>query len=524
MSNVKLLDCSLRDGGYVNDFDFGKSNIDRIIQSLTNAGIEYIELGFLEDCEYHIDKTMFSSIEQIVDLNLDYTADSKYVVMTRLNHLNLDRLPEFVENTVDAIRVTFHIGEIEEAMEYCQKIQDKGYKVFSQPVGTTTYTDEQLIYLIGKINELKPFAFSIVDTLGVMTRYDIRRTIQLIDKRLDQDISLGFHSHNNLQLSFSNSQEILDMDIEREIVIDSTIHGMGRGAGNLHTELIAQYINTVDGKRYHISQLLHVIDSYFSFAKEKYEWGYSIPYFLAASHNCHPNYSSYLMSKKNLDVKIISTLLDLIPDADRGMYDHKLIKSIYYSYQDNIVDDSNDLKELTKTIGDKEILLIAPGKSVVENSLYIREYIKSNNPIVISINFIPEKFNTTYNFFSNSRRLHNDSKQKKEKLILTSNIRDVDSNLVFNYASYTNNFNLVSDNATLMMLDILKSAGYKSVSLAGFDGYVIDKDAENYRRESMETHLDSNHYEKLNENISKYLKDFKKEFKLNFITKTNYEF
>ena len=127
---------------------------------------------------------------------------------------------------------------------------------------TNLYSEDELLYLIDEINGIKPCVLTIVDTLGNMYEKDVVNLFRLIEENLDNDISLGFHSHNSLQLSFSNTKALLGMNIKREIIIDSCIYGMGRGAGNLCTELITKYLNDNYAKDYKIPPLLKIIDEF----------------------------------------------------------------------------------------------------------------------------------------------------------------------------------------------------------------------------------------------------------------------
>ena len=207
MSKIQLLDCTLRDGGYINNFRFGKYAIRKILQQLTHAGLDIVECGFLEDGEYDEDTSIFNAAEQIASLLPNEHGRTMFVAMVCYGEYDLSQLSPCTRNSIDGIRVTFHYDEVEGALEYCREIKEKGYKVFVQPVGTSSYTDIQLLHLIEKVNELQPYSFYLVDTLGLMHKNDIARFFYLINTNLDKSINMGFHSHNNLQLSFSNSQE-----------------------------------------------------------------------------------------------------------------------------------------------------------------------------------------------------------------------------------------------------------------------------------------------------------------------------
>ena len=118
--------------------------------------------------------------------------------MIQYGAISIEEISDFDETSIDGIRLTFHQHEIDEAFVLGEKLMAKGYKVFMQPVGTMTYTDDALLALIKRINNLQPFAFYIVDTLGTMYKKDLLHMFYLVDGQLNKGIALGFHSHNNL--------------------------------------------------------------------------------------------------------------------------------------------------------------------------------------------------------------------------------------------------------------------------------------------------------------------------------------
>lgn len=272
--SIKVLDCTLRDGGYVNNFAFGKENIIDIIKMLGKASIDIIECGFLKSNSFDENETLFGNIDIIKDFISPKFKHIMYVAMLQYGAISNDEIVPYDGTSIDGIRLTFHEHEIEDAFVLGKQLMAKGYKVFMQPVGTITYTDEALIELIKKINELKPFAFYIVDTLGTMYKNDLLRMFYLINHNLEKKIILGFHSHNNLQLSFANAQELIQINSTRELIIDSSIFGMGRGAGNLNTELVTQYLNTIFYPKYDNIEILKILDTYIKPLTLKYKWGY----------------------------------------------------------------------------------------------------------------------------------------------------------------------------------------------------------------------------------------------------------
>lgn len=529
MNNIQILDCTLRDGGYINDWRFGFINIKSIISRLTKANVDVVEVGFLEDHEYDRERSFFSDVEQIIDvLPLD-RGSTQFVAMTRYGELDINNLKEYNGRSIDGIRITFHEDEVDGALHFCKLVKEKGYKVYVQPVGTTGYSDSYLLNLIEIVNKLEPYAFYIVDTLGLMKKNDLLRMFYLVDNNLKENIILGFHSHNNLQLSFSNAQELVDLHTNRKILIDSSVYGMGRGAGNLNTELITQHLNVVRNSNYRTDFLLEIIDETIGKLRETYSWGYSVPYYLAAINNCHPNYATYLMNRKTLPIKSISTILKNIPQEKRNQYNKAYIEELYQQFQRHNIDDTNDRLRLKEKLSGRNILIIAPGSSLTRESERIRRYIRDQQSIVISVNFDGEEFGANYSFYSNAKRYERDQevrfslKGKRADLIITSNIPAVEGDYEFriNYSDYLNDRPLVNDNATLMLLALLIKLEIPRVDIAGFDGFSLNTGA-HYIDRDLENKLDADLILELNRQISEVVKEYSKQIELNFITDSLY--
>lgn len=529
MNRIQILDCTLRDGGYINDWNFGKKTIKKILQKLSEAQIDIIECGFLSDVEYDSDKTIFSKIVQITTL-LPISDKIQYVAMIALGEkeISYEKISECDLNSISGIRLTFHKHEIDRAFEYADKLMKKGYQVFMQPVGTCTYSDKELLKLVERINLIKPYAFYIVDTLGTITGLELMRMFQLIDNNLKAGIKIGFHSHNNLQLSFANAQELIQIFTKREIIIDASVLGMGRGAGNLCTELITQYVNAHITDRYRVTLLLEIVDNYLMRIKEKYPWGYTIPYYIAAVYKCHPNYATYLMNRQTLNVKDIEKIIISISETKRAMYDKEYIASLYQEYQEHFVDDRSTIQKLIKKWEGKSILLLAPGKALLEGKEIIKEYIDKYSPFIISVNFNSKLYKEDMIFISNLKRFENldleEIKEWKKELIITSNIaiNETDKSYVVNYTNYLNADSMISDNAGLMLCQLLKICGVKKVALAGFDGFVADTSS-NYFDKELVNNVEAEALEIKTKKIREQLRKLKNDMEILYVTSSHYE-
>lgn len=524
MSKIQILDCTLRDGGYINDFHFGEQGIKKIIAQLSSANIDIIECGFLENGNNNSEYSLYTTVEQIINvLPIHRNENTIYVAMACYGEYDLAQLTPFDGKSIDGIRVTFHYNEVDDALEYCRQIQIKGYKVFVQPVGTTSYTDEQLLLLIQKVNKLKPYAFYLVDTLGLMHQHDVLRFFYLIDHNLTESIHIGFHSHNNLQLSYSNCQCLASVETDRIISLDSSVSGMGRGAGNLNTELIANYLNTKN-RRYEIEPILEIVDEYIVQIKQEHEWGYSVPYYLAAINGCHPNYASYLSSKQTLNIKSIGTILRMIEQDKRSLFDKKLAEEKYREFQAHEVDDSEGIAALKSVIDGRNVLLIAPGPSLNKYQEEVLHIAKEKHCIVMSATFIPSFIECSYVFLSNLKRYNTTFNPQKKvvNLIHTSNIEVAETNTIrINYSSLLNEEDVIMDNSTIMLLNLLTKLNPSEVFLAGMDGYKID--VSNYAEERLVLNQSRENAEAINRAMRTRIAELRKSLKLSFLTPSLYE-
>lgn len=526
MNNIRILDCTLRDGGYINDWDFGTNKSQVIINLLQKAQIDYIEVGFLTTDKSNDRQTLFNSFEEIEKFLPKDCNKSNLFGMITYGKFPIEKVPNAENSSVKGIRVIFKKSEKDKALEYCEQIKAKGYKLFINPTFTDQYSDEELLVLLKQIAKINPYGVSIVDSMGVMKEKDLLRLYYLIDNNLENDIALCFHSHNNLQLSFSNAQCLMKICSNRELIIDSTVFGMGRGAGNLCTELITQYINDNYNGNYDIVPILKIVDEQINPIFAKTPWGYSVPYYLAATNFCHPNYAKYLVDKQTVPVEIINELLQSIPDNKKAGYDVNLIKQLYIDKISSPIDDTKTVEYFKKLLDDKNILVLAPGKSLKTQEDNIRNYIKENNPFIISLNFYAENFDEDLLFVTNIKRFSSIDNIDKP-LCVTSNIHDnIPKNaMLLNYSSYLNNSKMF-DNVALILLNLFIKIGIKEVAFAGLDGFSSIA-TENYVNDNLINNAKVNEFDECderNEIMKKQIEEYSKNIKINFITKTLYMF
>lgn len=514
MSEIKILDCTLRDGGYCNDWQFGQSNIHSIISGLMEANIDIIECGFItQKCEKNEDRTEFTSFEDIMEILPIDRQGKLFVAMINYGEYSIQHIPDYNGKSVDGIRVAFHKNDRVEAIKFCEQIRKKGYKVFVQGMVTLSYSDEEFLDLIRRVNELNPFAFYIVDSFGVMKRKDLIRLFYTVEHNLSDDIIIGFHSHNNMQLAYSNALALTQVQTNREIIIDSSVYGMGRGAGNLNTELFTEFLNENFRGHYLLQPLLNIIDDILDDFYRKNYWGYSLPNYLSAKNNAHPNYAGYLDDKKTLTVEDMENIFQLMDDDKKVRFDKEYIEHLYIQYLASGKEQDVHKDELKNTLNGSKVLLIAPGKSSVEEQYKINEY--DSGAIRISVNF--DYPNSDFIFLSNLRRFRELNTKVYGKCIVTSNITSNEVYLQTKYRDLLNNVDMVRDNAGLMAIKFLINHGVGEILLAGFDGYSHDT-KENYADKNMEFITRNVVLDAMNEGMAIMLRKYSENVKLTFLT------
>ena len=527
--SMRILDCTLRDGGYVNDWQFGKKTISSILDKLERANIDIIECGFLTGMVKDQNSSLFNSIAQIKEVLPKRQRRAMFVAMIAIGEKELhpSELTPYDGESIEGIRLTFHKEEIGQAIQWAGIIMGKGYKVFMQPVGTVLYRDMELLHLVEQMNGLNPYAFYIVDTLGSMYRNEVSHRFYLIDENMNPGIHLGFHGHNNLQLAFSNAQVLGKIQTKRTLILDSSVYGMGRGAGNLPTELITQYINKNIASRYDVAMVMDIYDEYIASIRKEHEWGYTVPYHIAASHVCHPNYASYLLNKQTLTMLDIERIIQPIPEKYRVLYDQAHIEQLYAQYQSNKLDDSAAVAEITRTIQNKSVLLLAPGKTLVTAYDDIMAFVEKEKPYVISVNFVDPKYRINACFVSNHKRIDAIERDMQHmsgvRAILTSNLPagGVQA-LRVNYDRYINGDSMISDNAGLMLLRLLERCGAQQVYLAGFDGF-HHKHNGNYYSKELDRDVDTEQVQEKQRRIRRQLGRLAQSINLRFLTPSVYQ-
>lgn len=521
MNKIHILDCTLRDGGYCNQWMFGADNKRKILDGLDSAAIDIVECGYLTDKVLaDEDSTCFNSIESVNEFVSNSYHTSLYVVMINYGEFPLEEIPDYQKEGVQGIRVAFHKKDVDAALVYCRKLKEKGYKVFIQPMVSLSYSDTEFIRMIEVVNDVKPYAFYIVDSFGMMKRKSLLRLFYIIENNLTEGIWIGFHSHNNLQLAYSNAQSLIEAQTTRDIIIDTSVYGMGRGAGNLNTELFADCLNEYTEKKYKIKPLLQIIDEVLNDFYKLNNWGYSLSKYISATHNLHPNYALYLEDKNTLTYEAMDEILGSLDEEKKYTFDKVYIEQVYLNYMEKREGSQKDFNRLKKMLADKMVLLIAPGKSIETEKNKVTELAALSDVIPISINFADDS--AKYFFVSNLIRYRELDSKDYGHCIVTSNIEAKHAFASVRYDDLLSSIQSVQDNAGLMAIKLMILLGKKEIYLAGFDGYSHNVE-ENYSTYSKRMITKNSIVDEMNVGIANMLHIYAKQIDINFVTDSAYK-
>ncbi|MBO4887429.1 MAG: D-ribitol-5-phosphate cytidylyltransferase [Firmicutes bacterium] len=322
---IELVDVTLRDGGIVINFDFGLERMQKIKATLEASGVEYIETGYIDerkgspegrtcfDHEGSIEKTLLTSGKR---------PGVSYLAMIDYGTFDVNKLEPRDPKGIDGIRLAFHKEDREASIAWGKIIMAKGYDLYIQPMVSMRYTDEEYKHLIQVCNRELAGAkgFYVVDSFGQMDNQALLHKLEIADQYVSMTMRLGFHAHNNRQMAFSNALTFVAFNARHDVMLDASIMGMGKGAGNLCTELIEPTL-IKEGKLYDPTVLFEAISEYFSDQQKKTPWGYSLDYYLSSVYSCTPSYIKIFTADPRVTTDVLIDLLKHMPDEKRAACD-----------------------------------------------------------------------------------------------------------------------------------------------------------------------------------------------------------
>lgn len=356
---TKILDCTLRDGGYYTNWDFNEETVDAYIQAMNTLPIDYIELGYRNNpsMEYmgkfgYCPVSELKHIRQNCTKKLDVMLNEK---STKLEDLDALLLP--IVGLVDMIRIAIDPNNFDRAVVLAKAVKTMGFEVGFNVMYMSKWQTECPEFLT-KLDVLDSFAdlFCMVDSYGGVTPEDVTNIVQKVRK--NTKCPIGFHGHNNLQLGLINTITAMKLGVD---YVDATILGMGRGAGNLNMELLLTYLNAHEGLQVDFNVLGDAITA-FTPLMEQYKWGTNLPYMLAGANR--------IPQKEVMDW------------VTNRVYSFNSIVRALENRKNNTVDNAQfPLLKLNKKYD--KVIVFGGGNSCIEHMAGIKEFIANEKNIAL---------------------------------------------------------------------------------------------------------------------------------------------
>ncbi len=300
--DIKIVDCTIRDGGLVNNFEFTDDFVKELYQTNIQCGIDYMEFGYKASKKiFDVDKFgkwKFCNDDDIRAIVGDNDTGLKISIMADVGRTDFKNdITDRINSPVDMVRVATYINTIPAALEMVEHCHKKGYETTINIMAVSKANDPDLDDALELIGKSCVDTVYLVDSYGSLYPEQMRRLAGKYLEAADKyNKKIGIHAHNNQQLAFANTIETLTMGVS---YLDSTVSGMGRGAGNCPTELLLGFLKN---PKYDIAPVLKFIETQIKKLKDDgVIWGYDIPYLLTGRLNQHPRDAIQFIADKRTD-------------------------------------------------------------------------------------------------------------------------------------------------------------------------------------------------------------------------------
>lgn len=507
---IKILDCSIRDGGHLNKWHFDPLCVKASYFAALKSGIDYFEIGYrcpssvigLGDFGYSSDEFLFSLFNASEKCKLTVMIDAGKSESSFFCECTPESTP------VRAVRVAAYPYELNKAIGQLEELKAKGYEVFLNLMASSELTEAEFTILRAWENKKILEAVCFADSFGAFIPSDIPQHVETL--RCLGFERIGFHPHNNLQMSFANTLRAIE---EGVTFVDASIFGMGRGSGNLPIEVLVGYLEKQGNSSYNTVPYLEVIERFYLDLFKELNWGYKIQSLMGGLKNIHPYYIDDLFKRKTYTVDEIWNALDIVKEKCPISYSvEKLNEALESRFYTPLT--TEKVKEACKGIGDqlqiipaadafrvkqsdvenrhkgRKFLIIANGPSIVQHKDVIEKFITDEDVVTIGINYLQKIYTPDYHMFISRKRFlkYSPSISESSTLVVPSFFgQEIVSE---NYSGTCAYFNLemVEDGAILpvsgvdqrlLNLNVAASAilmayqmGASEIFAVGIDGYI----------------------------------------------------
>lgn len=489
---INILDCTLRDGGYYNRWDFNKDMVSDYLDVMSKSEITYVELGLRQiRTDRFLGPHAYSTAAYLSRLDMPkgptygVMIDAKTVLQEELNQEDcIDLLfKESKDELIELVRVAAHFKEVEKCQPMLKRLKEKGYKVGLNIMQSSLYESAEISRVAALMDSWSLIdVVYFADSLGSMLPKDVKRVFEAINSEWSGEI--GFHAHNNMGQALGNVNVAIELGCTW---VDATVTGMGRGAGNAETEYLLQQSHILQDK-YDPSYMVNLITKHFEQLKKESGWGPSIAYYQGAILGLHPTYVQELCTDPSFDKELLPKVLaDLGNIESPQVFDKFILNQVKSKIQPN--SQMVDGNSVEKFLQGREVLLVAQTEDSIGYKDAIMDYISAKNSVLISINHPMEKLDIPYNFvaISHNEKYREDALRYEnseysyigpQKMFSDSRIKiahdygvSLEPGVFENCKSYVKiPYRLTLAYAVGFCLD----AGVESIKLVGFKGYSSD--------------------------------------------------
>ena len=307
---IKVLDCTIRDGGLINNHYFTDEFVRAVYIAMSEAGIDYMEMGYRSSRKYappgDFGAWKYCDDDKIREVIDGVESDIKLSVMVDAHRVAEQEFTPVDQSPVDMIRIATYVKDVDKAIALIDKVNDLGYETTVNVMAISAENEFDLIEALDQLAKTPAGTIYIVDSYGYFFCEQIQHMVEVYKKHLPGK-RIGIHCHNNQQLAYANTIEGIRFDCD---LIDGSLYGIGRGAGNCPLELLVAFLKN---PKLQIEPILKVIQDYMIPMRDEIEWGYMIPYVITGALNQHPRAAIAMRKTKEKDkyLEFYSEIADL---------------------------------------------------------------------------------------------------------------------------------------------------------------------------------------------------------------------
>jgi len=496
---VKILDCTLRDGGYYNDWNFDSNLIEEYFLAMARSGIEMIEVGFknypeagFKGASYYCTEEYLTSINIPANISIGVMLEASSILNSKKDVKPSVRelFVESKDSKIDFVRIACHFNSVEKTKEIAFELAALGYKVFVNLMQVSLKTNSEIANVLKSIDSWGLVScMYFADSLGNMNDKQTTDMVSIFKKNWKGEI--GVHMHNNKGLALSNTMAALNADVE---YVDVTVSGMGRGAGNAEAELLIAELKGMSDSKYDLYPVAKLAIEHFHPMKLDMKWGPSLHYFLAAKYNIHPTYIQRILTDSHYGLsEHIGIIKYLHKLSNQSNFQEEVLSNIFSSdvkHKAGVVDQYTTLSSIEVKASNGAIIL-GSGQSISKYLDSSYSFIRKSGATVFSVNNAHSSLVDSVDY---SLYLHNAKQMghdfhfqlgQSKAIIPVSRFSDaelsgINKNSIINFPvevnfgeleSSINGCTIPFDLTAAYAISAVKEMGYQKVYLIGFDGY-----------------------------------------------------